>query len=325
MRWIALCACLGLFGLAGCQNHSATTPSPEPERAPALTSPEAEEAPAEPPAAREEEAPPAESGSEAEAAQAPEEKPVYDTGPLRVEINAMRDTRTVYFDSEERSATDSYFAMQVRVRGERLKEIKSFGNLILTELVDETGRSLLDDDTYTEEQKTMMRRMTVPEKRLKEFGLQVATRAKLGAREAQHLKTVRGTIRLIMADKTEKYTILDPLQYFGKTIEDSRLEELELEVRIVPPDEFEHPTPNQCLVLQFKTKGEYVAGVTFFDGHMRQMPVRERQAITKSEDACTAYCFQKAEFDNEMQLVLEVYPELEDIQLPLEAENVKLP
>ena len=312
MLRIALCACLTVLGLAGCHDGTtspAAAPTAEPARA---KTPQAatEPKPAAPPTTQ-----PA----------TPTTAPVYDQGPLRIDISAMREIRLKYLDSAERSAAESNFAIQVRVQGERLKEVSRHGSFILTEIVDDTGQSLIDPKADSEEDKTTTRRLTVPPERLREAGLQLVARAKMAPRESRLLKKVRGTIHLILADKAEKYTILNPLQYADKTIDDARLKALGVEVRLVPAGEFEQPVPEGCIVLHFKTKPEYIQGVTFYDGWMRPLAARERQLTTTSGQQCTGYCFQGNALDNEMQLVLEVYSKVEDIQLPLEADNVPLP
>ncbi len=269
--------------------------------------------------------------AQAAAVQEPVEPPkpqeVYDEGPLRIEISAMREIRLVYEDMPDRSEKESNFAMQVRIRGERLGEISRYGMLILEELVDSTGHSLLDPNTYTEEDLERTREMTFPVQRLKETGLQLVSKpTKLAKREAAQLKTVRGYVRLILADQTKSFTVLNPEQYRGKVIADERLAELGVEVRVAEPTEFEQgPPTDQALIFEYTKKGEHIRTVKFFDPWMRPLRHRERPMTTTDGKECMAYYFRPGEINDDMQVVFEVHPKIEDVRLPLEVEDVALP
>lgn len=254
-----------------------------------------------------------------------EEKPRYDVGPLKAEVTAMREIRLLYLDNEERGHNESNFAMQVRIRGERIKEVSRHGMVILTELVDDTGHAMVDDQTYSERDKTELRPMSVPAKRLQQMGLTVVTRARPSARGAKQIKTLKGTVRLILAGEAEKFTIVNPGQYVGKTIDDPRLKELGLEIYIAPGSELQKSPPGAFLALVVKTKQEHLKGVTFFDGNMQAVRYRQNPVTTQAGDMGTAYILDPAALNNELQLVLEVHRKVEDIQLPIEAENIDLP
>jgi hypothetical protein len=251
---------------------------------------------------------------------------VYDEGPLRAEIIAMREVRMRYNDTPERSESESNFAMLVRIRGERLKEISRYGNVILSEVVDDSGRAMLDPNSITDEDRNTMRPQSLPAARLQEGGLQLATRPlKMAARVAKTLKHVRGEIKIVMAGKTEKVTIVNPSQYEGKALEHPRLSELGIEVRVVPASELETPPPGQSVVLQYKQKADNVQSASFYDAAMKPLRSRERPMTTKAGEKCVVLLLEGAGATNEMQLVLDVSPTIESLVLPVTGDDLPLP
>jgi hypothetical protein len=255
--------------------------------------------------------------------------PSYDTGPLRIELMAMRDLRIWAADPElaARYKSECQFNTQWRVRGERITQIVRQGNLIFSELVDDTGQSLLDADTYTEADRTTTR-VVVPQQvaRLRAEGLLIPTRNKIPARGAVKLKVVRGSIRLILAENSEKVTIANPLDFVDKTIDDPRLKVLGIEIKIVPADQLETPTPgDRALLLQYVSKGDHIQKVSFVDGAMKLVPARESQVTTKGGVVCQQFYFDASPINSELQIVLDVMPQIDDIQVPIDMENVDLP
>lgn len=317
MPRIALFACVAMLVLAGCQQSTAE-PTTHPEPVPTAT--------------------PAETGSDAGAAAEPQdatadqkpdeaEEANFAQGPMKLDILGMREMRLrVIKDMELPPGMRSDLQMRVRLQGEDLLRIRRFGNIILDKIVDDTGRSLIDDQTYTKEDRTTLHSLArIPPEHLRTNGLLLGTRCNEAAREAKVIKEIQGTIRLILADEAEDLTIINPLQYLGKTIDEPRLVERDVEVHIVPPDQFDPPAEN-CIALHFAEHGEYVEGASFVDAWMKPLPYRERRLTTTDGRECRAYCFRDAEnFNNELQLVLKVYPNVKDTQVSLEARNVELP
>jgi hypothetical protein len=257
---------------------------------------------------------------------APTTTPTYDAGPLRAELVAMRELRYKFVDPEQAARYRSELDMRFRIRGERITEVVRYGNLIFSELVDDTGHSLLDPNTYTEAEKTSTRPIPVPAERLKADGLIVDTRNSPSTRGALTLSRVRGSVHLIIAPNTEKVTIADPLQYYGKTIADPRLKQLGIEIQLVPIEELENAPPaNRGLVLRYVTNGEHVQKASFYDGHMRLVPTRESPTTTKSGAPCQLYYFDSSPLNDETQLVLEVLPQVDEVQVPVEMDGLKLP
>ncbi len=270
--------------------------------------------------------PPPAAGEAAQPATPPPPAVVYDTGPMKAEVTAVREIRLKYMDSAERSAADSNFAMQVRISGEKLGKIKRYGSLILTEAVDDKGGAMVKEDTYPEQERTAMRPQMMPIERLREQGLVVATRVLMSTRGATKITKLKGSIKLVMADKTEKFTILNPYQYLGKTITDPRLTELGIELKIASIDDLEQPAQAQrCLAVQVVSKQENIQSIAFFDGGMQPIRHRENPGKTKDGAAVTVYCLDGGTFTNETSLVIDVHPQVEVTDLSLDVDNLDLP
>jgi hypothetical protein len=252
--------------------------------------------------------------------------PTYDEGPLRVELLAMREIRFSATEPELAARLRSELGMQFRVRGTGITNIVRQGNIIFTALVDDTGQSLLDPDTYSEADRTITRPVTIPPDRLKADGLIITTRNKASTRGSRVLTQARAGLHLILAEQTDKLTIANPLQYMGKTIADQRLLALGIDVQLLPADELENPPPaNRALLLYYGTKAAQVQKASFYDGAMRPIPARETPVTTKSGLAAVEYYFDAAPLTDETQLVLEVHPQVEDVQLPIMLDNLNLP
>jgi hypothetical protein len=255
--------------------------------------------------------------------------PAYDTGPLRAEINAMREMR-FWFLEEPPPGARSALDFQVRVAGERLAEVARVGNVIFTEAVDNTGRALVDASTYTAEQRTDTRPMTLPPDRLRSVGLMTGTQVKCAARNATTVK-LRGSIRLILGKDKQDITIDNPLQYVGKIIENEKLKQLGVEIKFLAPEELKAegeaapPTASKVPTLQYVKGQERVQTVAFHDASLKPIRHRERPVQTKQDQPAVSLILSGAELSNECQLVLQVFPSVEDIKLPIELDAQPLP
>lgn len=266
--------------------------------------------------------------------QAPEPKPADQAGavspcaqgPLRIEVTAMREIRYTATDPEMAARLRSELGMQVRICGERIDKIVRHGSLIFTELTDDTGRVLIDDNTYSESERTVTRPPMLPPDRLRTDGLMMTTRANATARGAKTLKVARGAVRVILADEVLKLTVDNPLRFHGAVIEDPRLKALGIEIAIISNEEIENAPPaNRCLAFEYKAKGEHVARAGFYDGWLRPIGARDTWVAKKAGGQCQLYYFDTAGFNDDMQMVIEVHPKIEDLQVPLELKDFALP
>lgn len=263
--------------------------------------------------------------------QTPEEPPtpVFDHGPLRLEIGAMFDAR-LWFRENQLGQRPSELQMQLRVVGDRLGEIARYGNVIFTEAVDDTGKSLLKADAYTEEDKTVTRPQPSPIEELRKSGLRLPARLDSPSRAANTIR-LRGSIRLILGQDKRAVTIDKPLQYLegDGQVKNDELHELGVGLRIRSAEDLKldakPPPPGKILVLQYLQGQEKVHSVTLYDGWLKEIPKRERQMTTTDGADVLVLTLAAAEIDVNTQLVLEVFPKIEDIRLPVEIDAQPLP
>lgn len=253
--------------------------------------------------------------------------PQYLEGPLKIEVTAVREVRTEYYEDPERGAKESNFAFQARISGADLKRVKRIGNLILTDIQDDTGQQLADPNQYTEQDKTSTRPQNQPVQRLEAFGLLVGGRANLSKREATHIKHLRGTIKLVLAEDTKSVTILDPLSHVGEQIQDPRLDELGVEVQVVRNEELERPVPGSAYcILRVGPDDTRLAGIKFYDADMREIRTQSVTVNTKDGRSAQAFIFSDVSaLNDQLQAVLDVYPNAETVELKIDAEDVPLP
>jgi hypothetical protein len=250
-----------------------------------------------------------------------------DVGPLRGEIVAMREMRFFLKEPEANTRMQSELGFQIRIVGERITEIvRTSSILLLTEVVDDTGKSLVDNSNISEAEKKGTRAVRQSADQVRSAGLAFLARCKPAERSAKQLKIVRGTVRLILAKDTERVTVDNPLQWVGKKIENPRLKELGVEVEIVPYDQLENAPPaERSIAFRYTAKGENVQAITFYDGSLRSVPARDTTVQTKSGEAVSLYYFDAAGLNSEIQAIFDIHPTVEDIPLEIKLENVPLP
>lgn len=217
--------------------------------------------------------------------------------------------------------------MQLRIAGEKIDKAARVGHVIFDEAVDDTGQALIGPDTYTDEQKTETRPLNMPAERLRATGLLLPARIGSPARSAKTL-TLRGHVRLILADEPVEVMIDDPLSYVGEVLEHPQLEKLGLRVRVVAPDQLAgdtNPPPSRMLVLDFGDDEARIHGVTFHDAWMKPIRHRPRPVQTKDNRDVQAHVMAGGELDQNSQLVLQIFPEIEDKTVPITMEALELP
>ncbi len=251
----------------------------------------------------------------------------YNTGPLKAEVIAMFDARYFYAEATP-GARESELRLQIRVSGESIDNIARTGNVIFTEAVDSTGRALIAADTYTEEQKTDTRPLSMPPERIRSQGVLLGARLNSPARAAASMR-LRGSLRLIVAEKREELTFEKPLQLVGTTLDNARLKELGIEIRVIAADQLADeniPPQNEFLALQFVSGRDRVHEVALHDAYLKPMRPRERQFKTRDGATVTGYVLSGGKtLDENVQLVVKVFPDMQDIRLPIELDAVTLP
>jgi hypothetical protein len=251
----------------------------------------------------------------------------YDEGPLRVEVVALMEARMKNLDPQPGTPRDSEMRIQFRVQGVGVDKIVRFGNIILEEVVDDTGRALLRPDQYTESDRTALRPMAAPPERLREAGLLMMGRTEAASRNARTLKTLRGTVRIVLAERAPEQVTIDSIVTKVGPLEDTRLAAAGVQLRVLPADELETaPTaPNKAFLLQYVAGRSAVKGATFYDASLRQIRARESETRTRSGETVFQYLIDEKLWSPDTQLVLEVYPQVEEKSIAIDLTDFELP
>jgi len=252
--------------------------------------------------------------------------PTYDEGPLEVEIAAMREVRTLYLDDPEQSANQTNFAMRARVSGEKIREVSRYSDLVLEELVDNTGHDMIDPNAVPDPAQVPTQVNHAPVDQLSRTGLILNVRANASARGATHIAHAKGYVRLIIGHDLRPVTIINPAQYFDRTIDDPYLKSRGVEAKVVPATSVEQPlAPQRTLVLVFPQKAELIGEIELFDGDMHPVQFRPISVTTRDGQPATALLMGPESLTDELQIVLNVYSEVQDLRVELDAKDVPLP
>ena len=251
--------------------------------------------------------------------------PTFNDGPLRCELTGLYEAR-YWFGKEERGSRPSEMQLRWRISGKRITKIVRHGPVILTEAVDDTGKSLIGPDTYTDEERNALNPLRVPPSRLRFTGLEKVSRLEPPARGAKSI-TLHGTARLVLAKEREQITIDRPLDYVGKTLEHDRLKELGIEIKVIPPADVDARAadPAKRYVLQYVKGKNLVFDATLLDAWMKPMRWQSKPMKTKQGEDVDMYMLAQGKLTDDCQLVLEVLPEIEEKTLPIEIDNMPLP
>jgi len=252
--------------------------------------------------------------------------PTTQEGPMRVKLVGIQETRETYLDPKAERPNRSRLRLGMLMAGARLKEVVKLGNVIFTEVIDETGKSLIGPDTYDEEKRTTMRPAEVTPDVIQRGGLQLVSDLQPANRQAATIAKMKGTVRVLYATQMEEITIVNPRQLMGTIIVHPRLTELGIEIRVMPAgDPRGVPPRDMFITLQFLTKENHISGVEFHDAWMKPMLTRPRTMKTNAGENCIVYQVSRGKLDVDSQMVIQVYPELEETQIEVEFNDVPLP
>ncbi|MBU0640974.1 MAG: hypothetical protein KKB50_19095 [Planctomycetes bacterium] len=263
---------------------------------------------------------------------APQDKPAAGeaTGdkkpqPMTVELRGLYENRqptTSPDDPQQQQAPG--LRMRMHLIGPRLHKVVRVGRIILDECVDDSGASLLEPNMFSEED----RRLTRIVRRVEVLGgyLEMRTAVNVATRQAAKLAKLRGSVRVIYAKDATEITINNPLSLRGKTIDDPQLKKIGLEVRMLPLGDPEGVQQNDSFVtLQFVKGEEHVRAVEFYDEWMKQTRSRASSEQTNAGERCAVYQLLSGPLNEDCQLVIYVYPEIEDERVPISFDDVILP
>lgn len=302
----ALLACTSLFAAAqpaGVGKPAAAPPAAAAPATPAAATQDGAQVPAEPAATSE-----------------------FITGPLRIEVFGVLDLRR-WFAVPPKQGGESELQLQMRIAGEKLTEICRAGQPIFTEGVDDTGQSILKPEGYTDQQRTQTSRVTASPEVLRERGLQFLAKLAAPNRAAKTIKSLKGTMRLIRAvAPAEDILITNPIAQRGAMLDHPRLKELGIEVGVVANERIPNVQPGQAVLgIEQGAKMEQIKTIEIYDAWLTRVRTPARGAQTTDGKTITVYVLPDPAALENLSLVVQVWPKVEDAPFPIELTDIKLP
>lgn len=249
----------------------------------------------------------------------------YLQGPLSIEIDALGENRVRFFPAGPDRANRAVLQMRLRMEGADLVNIRKFGNVIFESIQDNTGKSLISADTYTEEEKTGMKPQNAQAASLERDGLLMVATVDAPARDATHIANATGYVKVVMASDVEEIWIENPRGKRGAVLDDPRLIEKGIEIKLLEPSEAgvaDHPTN---IVIQTPKGDGNVAGIEFVDGWFKQQRTRIRSTNTPAGSPASVYTLIGKGLDADSIMVVRVYKTVQEQQVPIRLNEVELP
>jgi hypothetical protein len=261
---------------------------------------------------------------EAGSGQAPAAPP---TGPMRLEPFGIQDVRISVFGTPPERSQEPRARFLFKLTGERIGKVDRVGKLIVEELIDDTGKDLADPKAFTERERTSTNPLSAAANVAQNGYVPMDyTCASPPTRAAKKITKAKGYVNLVFGGPTEEVTIDNPMQYAGKTVENNRLKELGLTVRILKPgEESAEPADNRGIPIRIEAGEEMVKNIDLYDEWMKRMNVRPRVSKTQKDETYFFYQVMGGVVTPDCQLVLTVHKKIEREKVPFELTDLTLP
>jgi hypothetical protein len=249
------------------------------------------------------------------------------TGPMRVEPWAISESRNRYDSDPPPKPPESTLNLRLKLTGERLVHLASRGEPIIEEMVDDTGAVLKTSADYEPRELTKVYPLRAG-KRMRQAGYAgLNVTAPASSREARKLTKVRGYVNVVFAVDTDEIMIDNPLQYLGGYLQHPRLQELGIKIKVITPDEGameKHDVGG--IALQFVDGArKHLNKAEFFDGWLKPLYARERPTETPEGEEYVFYAVVVGKIDADTQMLMKLYPQIEEEKITFELENIELP
>ncbi len=255
-----------------------------------------------------------------------EEEIELPTGPMRIELFLITEERVRYEGEAPEQAAESSIRLHVKVTGERLAEMVGLGQLVIAEMIDDRGTVLASPEDIEPSDANATSPVKSSRRLLARGFVNRSARAKAPNREARKLNRVSGWVNIVYATDTEDILIDNPLQYVGGYLEHPRLEELDMKIRVIQPgEEINVRREGRGIGLQFEGGHKQIQQVEFFDAWLKPLFPRPRAAQTPDGQEYVYYGSVMGPTDADTQMLLTVFPEVEEEKIRFEFKDVELP
>ena len=265
-----------------------------------------------------------------EAQEAPAEQPAEEVkppaGPMRLELNAIGESRVRYAGETPPNAPPSTLGIQLKLMGDRLESIIGLGQLVIEEMIDDQGTAHVTPADVDGETRTAAGPNRASSGVLEQGFWPLQAETKAPPRSVSKLAKVRGFVNVVYTSgESEEILIDNPVQYRETFLEHPRLKELGIKIEVRAPGDDSSEAFGRGVAFDFGDFRKQVRRVEFYDGWMKPMYARERRMRGADGKMLSFWGVSVGKLDEDSQMVLTFYPETEQQQLTFELEQVELP
>ncbi len=257
----------------------------------------------------------------------PEEQIKLPSGPMRLEPFLVSEMRVRYLREKGKNAPESTLRLQATLTGERLPKIVGLGHMVVENLVDDTGAVLVSPADVQERDRKAITPIRMSKRILKAGVIHRVAEVKAPSRAARKITRATGWVHVVYADEREDILIDNPLQYMGGLIDNPRLRELGIKVRVIKPGkEVGKKAKGAGIALEFPDQSRRrIENIQFFDAWMKPLYPRPRSVTPPEGKTYYYYQMQVGKMDADTQMLLTVYPEVEEEDVRFEFKDIELP
>lgn len=247
-------------------------------------------------------------------------------GPMRVEPFVIYEQRASFGgQAPPPRAPESNMQFQFKLTGEKLPYLIRVSPVILEEVVDDGGRSLLDPAQLAKDRGDDFAIVDV-KSNLKIGYWPLYAKIQSASRGAKSIARLKGHVNAIFGNESKDVVIENPRQYEGQFLSDPALAELGVKIRVLKIGVDVTPPPtSKGIALQFVEGMNKLKFTAFYDPWMKRMQSRGRLDKTKDGEAYTFFQVAGSSLAEDSQMVLTVYTDIETMTLPFEFTNLELP
>jgi len=248
------------------------------------------------------------------------------TGPMRIEPFSISEERIIFLGEAPKEHAQPSLRIQVKLTGERFADIVGIGHLVIDKIIDDTGADLSNPEGIQPRDLSATSPVRMTPRLLARGTIVRGATVKAPTRDARKIKSVTGWVNMVYGKETEDILIDNPLQYKGGLIKHPRLEELGMKIKVVEPgEEIQQKRDGRGIGLQFVRCAKQVRNTEFFDAWMKPIYPRARRVQDAEGNDYMYYGIVVGELDEDAQMLLTVFPNIEEQRLPFSAENLDLP
>lgn len=246
------------------------------------------------------------------------------TGPMRIELIAIGDSRVKFWNEAFAKTANSGMRTRFMLTGERLGEVVRAGRLILDKIVDDTGKSYVDSK-LDDEARTATNPVNVTKQVMAQGGLDLYLDLDFSPRKATRFTEIAGYVNVVMGANPSSTSFRNPNSFQGKDLTSAELAAAGIKAHVVATDQMSEPPTERGLALQFAEGEPKIRSVDYYDEWFRRMPSRSRPGKTKDGKSYTFYPLLSGTLTDDSTLVIEFFQKSEQMKVPVSLKDIEMP